>query len=702
MFLRKRQLVEVSVSPTLKDRGDVAILLIIGGGRIGGLTEWLASQYDVVVIADVRNVLNGYRTRFRKLTNIIYYAVGEGQTAASLFATASPELQAAVNRLAPLNAEDGMGSLAGIGFQGFATGLRTPEHARLMQHIVDQAVIATKGAPARIRGRTCISEAGGTGAAAPVLFTRSFIEALSILEIPIDWEYECVGSVTYTGLARRAPLNAASAQWRILRDLVRNRPQDAPLVVESLRLIEFQPFGHDHKARLQSVAIDEQSASARELRLHLNLIRPNLAMDGPFGLASSWKMDRSEFLSPDKEVIPYVAPLLLLQVRNAIADASPVPSMVSDISVRATETLLERESIDELIANPGDVEETVAKIRRPGKTRGLNLVAVMSNGHEFDLNRVEADFQQTPDTLTDFSRSLLELSSMSATLNNELSVTRQDIELLEAEISEDEHQLTAALTNYWYGGSRWRRSRRKLEDRCFALAEHLRQLSDQLIEQQELRDAQAIACGKVVREEEFYKSTLEKIADCLDGHVPRGQIRADDFSTVVVQDADAVFDGLLTLPELSKSEQREFLAKCVAAVTLEGLAKILDVPNPRMDVIAETIVNEELAVQGPPHGAKVQRREGINVVVLPTLPDNVRNDLMGQVARRAPDLIVAMADSAAAGIAIVRYTVFSSDSLRELFPGRMWADLRRAYESEQRLLYFPDGTDGLAEDLGVA
>ena len=86
-------------------------------------------------------------------------------------------------------------------------------------------------------------------------------------------------------------------------------------------------------------------------------------------------------------------------------------------------------------------------------------------------------------------------------------------------------------------------------------------------------------------------------------------------------------------------------------------------------------------------------------MVLPPLQPEYRDTLVKQIREMNPHRFVATADTAASGVTVVRYKVFSVGSLVEMFPGRLRADLRRAFNHPSRDLFFPDGMEGLAEDL---
>lgn len=687
--------------PDPRSRGprEARILLVIGDGRRGVITPPLARRYDLIVVFDVASEIEKKKARFRRISNIIYFPLGAGKTAATLFEQAPDRQRHAVQQLAPLNADDGMGSLPGIGCRAVELAVNTSEFTKLVEYAADRVLIDTHGAPTRVRGRTVFSDAGGTGSGDPVELTRRLIRGLCVLQVPIDWDYEPVGSITFAGLATRAHLNAASSQWRLLRKLIRTPLTDCPLVVESSRLMELLPFVNDQVSRDRMVALDEQSWTARRLQDYLTLIKPNCAMNGKYGLANAWQLDRSEQLDPRTEIVPVVAVSLRLSLLNGLQQAEPQPARVTSVEIDSSAVELPRESVEILLEQDLGPSDLIEELCKPGTDHVFRLTAIIDGDQEFSLERLEFDFQNSPRSLTEFTNSVQILSSI------EIELSQQIAECLELCLSLEEEKaelntMVAALRED-LRSNRWLvfPSRRKRAANLYEASADLRAAADDLHYQRMLMAALDTARTRVVKEHAFLVSSLKKITSILQEWCPRGTRRLNDDAPILVRSPDEAFADLWTLPHLSPQEQIDVLSQQTAAVTLSGMARLVGADEARQERIAQCIAEDCFIVQGPPLGSKVMFRESQEVIVLPPLPADYRETLPELVSELRPETIVVVADTASAGVTVVRYTFFTADTLTDLFPGRLRADLLRAYQHPQRDLFFPEGTDGLEDDL---
>ncbi|MBL8812267.1 MAG: hypothetical protein JNM43_19030 [Planctomycetaceae bacterium] len=678
---------------------EARILLVIGDGRRGVITRRLAQWYDLIIVFDVASEIEKKKAQFRSIPNIIYFPLGAGTTAATLFEEAPEHLRHAVQQLAPLNADDGMGSLPGIGCRAVEMAINSPEFSKLAEYVADRILIDTNGAPTRVGGRTVFSDSGGTGSGDPTELTRALIRKLCVLQVPIDWDYEPVGSITFAGLATRAHLNAASSQWRLLRKLIRTPLTDCPLVVESCRLMELLPFVNDQASRDRMVALDEQSWTARRLQDYLTLIKPNSAMNGKYGLTNAWQLDRSEQLDPRTEIVPVVAVNLRLTLLDGLLQAEPQPARVTSLEVDPSAVELPRESVEFLLEQDLDPADLIEEICKPGTHHEFRLTAIIDADQEFSLERLEFDFQNSPRSLTEFTNSVQILGSIEIVLSQRIAECHELCMSLESE-KKDLSAVVADLNEDLRSG-RWLLfpSRRKRTVSLHETAEDLRAVADDLRFQQMLTASLDAARSRVVKELTFLVDSLKKVASILQEWCPRGTRRVNDEAPILVRSSDDAFADLWTLPHLSPQEQIDVLSQQTAAVTLSGMARLVGTEEARQERIAQCIAEDCFIVQGPPLGSKVMFRESQEVIVLPPLPAEYRETLPPLISELRPETIVVVADTASAGVTVVRYTFFTADTLADLFPGRLRADLLRAYQHPQRALFFPEGTDGLEDDL---
>ncbi len=680
--------------------------LLIGGGQSDALTTWYAGLFDRLVVVDNKDRIEQLKARFgNTLTNVIWYPVGEGQTAATLFMNADPATRRLIDDLAPMSADIGLGSIAGIGYQEFERNLQSLAHQRLTQFLANEAIICTNGSLVRVQIIVLISDCGGTGGAMPVKFTRSFVEELAIHGAPIFVHYDVLGWVTFAGLNNRINKNAAAALWRIIDALTRRKPSGCPLLVEGLRLIELPPYQNNQSSRAHDLKLDKQAWNASQLQAYLRLVKSNTAINGKFGNMMSIKIDRCHELNPQSDTVPTTARVHQIEIEAALAAAKPVASLVSRIEVRKQETPLVRNDTDALVENTKmSVEQTLVEIKRPSRVMQVSICAHLGDGREFDLSQVAVDFHGRPATLTKACEDLLTTGSIADALEAKQAAVKKPIQKLTGVISRIERRLSGILwrirtgkTLTWYGMDQ----AEQLVARAKQGAKKLRSAADELLEPQEIHRATQVAKSEFQSEADYRRQQLDRVLTMLAKHTvgAHGKPPADRY--VLVRGTNSVFPRLLDLPERSTEEQRQRLAEHVACVTLAGLGKMLGV-EPRLETIEEALAHHEFPIQGPPPGAKVERREGTPIVILPPVEAAYHSVLPDRVRKLNSDQQIYVADNVSSGATCFRYSVYSAQTLRELMPGRMLIDLKRASEDPLRNLYFPDGAEGLEEDLRSA
>jgi hypothetical protein len=694
----------VRISATNLRPENSALPLFWGGGPSGAISQEFCGQFHFVLYADVSEEQDKVKRRVGDIPNLIYVPVGIGETTATLFEDVEPNVKRVIDELPNVRGSSGMAQLGGVGFRAFQKLLESPEHQHLMQFLSSQAIIRTGGRLGHILGLTFISDAGGTGGSAPVLYSRSLIRGLAIHGVEITWQYDVISSVTFTGLGRRIELNAAAAEYRIIRDLTRRKMTDCPQVIESLRLIDLAPHEHNRAARDTDVIIDKQAWLSNQFQFYLTSVRPNTSLNSRFGNMSYWAMDRTRSLCPKKEVIPTVAANHCRLVEAALLASEPVLKIVSAIDELVQEEPVVREETDDLITNMTDVDDTLTAIQCAPANFHVTLVAKLVSGDEFELNRINRDFAADPGFLSEARDDLQVLGSIEAALTKKMKKVEPIIEPIRKEIEQCETELREYLQFIDTGKSSWwlwSMDPAQVREACQALASDLRSASDRGHKQQAILSAIKTDLEAVHREKTYRHRQLKTMADTLDYWRAKGKEREPQPPLVTVRPLDDVFGELLHLGDLPREEQQRCLTTMISGVTLPGLAKMLDTGSSREEAIAQAIAREEFALLGPYPGGRVEFRYGKQIAILPPLEESYQSSLPLRAAQLNGDQQVFVADSCASGAACVRYTVYEADTLRELFPGQLWEYLRLAYEHPNRDLFFPDGVDGLEDDLAT-
>ncbi len=684
--------------------GEFRIAVLLGGGASGAISLEFCRQFHFVLYVDVSHEQDKVKRRVGDIPNLIYVPVGLGETTATLFADAEPNLKQMIDELPNVPGSSGMAQLGGVGYYGFQKLLASPQHQHLMQFLSSQAIIRTGGQLVSVFGLTLFSDTGGTGGSRPVGYSRSVIRALNVHGVEITWQYDVISSVTFTGLGRRIELNAAAAEYRIIRDLTRRKMTDCPKVIESLRLIDLAPHEHNRAARDLEVILDKQAWLSNQLQLYLTAVRPNTSLNSRFGNMSFWAMDRTRSLSPEKQIIFSVAASFWRQVEAARKSSQPVLKIVSTIEERVEEEALEREETDDLIANLKDIDETLEAIQHAPAIINATLVAKMVSGDEFELHHIERDFAADPADLDEARKDLQVLGSIESMLKIKQEKAERSSEAMRKEIE----QYTAELRDYlpiirtgkssWWLGSM---TPAEVQAACQALASDLRSASDRWHRQQAILNATNSSIDEARQEKTYRDQQLKRIADTLDSWRAKGKEKEPQPALVVSCPLEDVFGELLHLGELPREEQKRRLTTMVSGVTLAGMAKMLDTESNREEAIAKAIARDEFALLGPYPGGRVEFRHGKQIVVLPPLEESYQSSLPARAEQLNQEQQAFLADSCASGIACVRYTIYEADTLRELFPGQLWEYLRRAFEHPNRDLFFPDGIDGLEDDLAA-
>lgn len=685
--------------------GEFRMAAVLGGGASGAINREFCRQFHFVLYADAPHEQEKVKRRVGDIPNLIYVPVGLGETTATLFADAQPTLKQIIDDLPNVRGSSGMAQLGAFGFRAFQKRMESPEHQHLMQFLSAQAIIRTGGRLGHIFGLTLISDPGGTGGSAPVFYSRSLIRDLSVHGVEITWQYDVISNVTFTGLGRRIELNAAANEYRIIRDLTRHKMTDCPKVVESLRLIDLAPHEHNRASRDADVAVDKQAWLSSHLQWYLTMIRPNTSLNSRYGNMAFWQMDRTQSLSPEKQIIPTVAANYWRPVEAAARLAShSVLKIVSTIEERVQEEAVEREETDDLIVNMRDIDETLEAIQRAPAVFKATLVAKMVSGDEFELPHIGRDFANDPADLDEARHDLQVLGSIESVLKMSREKAEHTCEEIRRELGQYDAELRDYLPIIKTGKSSWwlgSMTPSEVQAACQALASDLRSASDRWHRKQAILIATKSSLDDVSREKKYRDQQLNRIADTLHSWRAKGKDQEPQPSFVVPCPLDDVFGELLHLGELPREEQKRRLTTMVSGVTLAGMAKMLDTESHREETIAKAIARDEFALLGPYPGGRVEFRHGKQIVVLPPLEASCQSSLPARAEQLNQEQQAFVADSCAAGIACVRYTIYEADTLRELFPGQLWEYLRRAYEHPNRDLFFPDGIDGLEDDLAA-
>jgi hypothetical protein len=327
--------------------GFCQIGVIPGGNNAPELGYVNILGADVVFAADAPDELK------RSLPNplplsIIALALGQGHTAKTLAAGAPSTVQECISASAGMDAEAGLGQLRGIGYLATKAVLGSHEVKTFVNEtVLDLLMQKSGGVLDRVRIEGKGSLAGGTASAAVFLLTSEIEKAITDRSnAKVEVELTLTGAISYSGLGRRVHKNAAAGTVDALQWVT--SPCQHSRTIRSLRLMELPPVGNDRDTRARHVLEIEQASQAKELREILSRSAPNSSLDGPLGNVTLWQSGHFRPLDPRFHVSRDIAPEYCRQLRQALTDSRPQPSLVQRLLLNSRNHELPREDVQSI------------------------------------------------------------------------------------------------------------------------------------------------------------------------------------------------------------------------------------------------------------------------------------------------------------------------------------------------------------------
>jgi hypothetical protein len=687
--------------PTVDDDGVFKLLVIAGGGRQASELHWRRAKVDFVMVFDNHVEIARMEREFPARDNIRFFPLAVGETADTLARHGSEDMKALIRSRASMNAVFGLGQIPGVGFLAAEQLKPSTAFKDLLGMIRHEAGIRTKGRPVLIVIRLVGSTAGGTAAGIVEMIAQALGEALQINGVSVETEIDLIDATTFLGLGSRCGLNSAStiaelSAWCCSKG---GNPLDG--VTRSLSLMALPPFRHDGQARSELVALDEQAITCSEMQALLAMIRPNHSLDSPLGTIVHRQVDFFRTLHPEVEVANEVAHYYLPQITAAIASATVCRALLKGVFTDTTSTPIGRDEIPSLmddIAILSDVELQEA-VERPRERLTCSATAETATDEVYHLERVDEEFLIPPTTLDEATARLSMLRTIERFVTDEISIVSNELNGLAHRYGETAAKFSKALQRVrrprlWHLKSQARRW-----DDLLNVAEALRADRDAMRPLEAILEALQRGQKAVTRVLQAHQEHLENIRRAISLFRPRGYALPTNRSAEI-RDVNDAFSELSLLPTAERDRQTWILASQVVYVTVDGLSRVLNIDEPRIDLIAERIISGPPQHIGPYLGASRHAEGGRLVYCLPPMMQVPRMELKRVLQERMPTATIVFADFAAAGINVLRYRFFRPSTVRELFPGMLERDLQDAIRDDLKPLFFPHGDERLMQ-LGL-
>lgn len=687
-------------------QGHCGILVLPGGNNAAMLQYQPLLDHEVVIPIDAPNEL-AHNLPNPLPATVKAFPLGQGHTAKTLAARASPSIQDCISNAAGMDAEAGLGQLRAVGFLAARRLLRSRDMRRfLRQGLFDTLVQRCGGIPDHIVIEGKGSLAGGTASA--IVFLVAFALARALLKTSdstISVTLTLTGGLTYSGCGRRVHTNTAAAIVDALGFALRRHH---PRMICSLRLMELPPVGTDCETRARHMLEVEQAVQVETLRKILDQNAPNNSLNGPLGNVTLWQSGYFEPLHPRFHVARDIAPEFCRDLRQAIAESKPDPSSVERLPLTVRSEQLPREDLETLAERIpiSDPDELLATATLPGEKLHLTVNAVLRSGEVLSLSEPQTAWSISPSTLREArERLIVQLSCIDA--------TRSEIARLQAELTQAddqcqlaEHEFARAVRKLQRRGL-WSWLRRALlgadqrPPHLGALVRDVRATSDQVRQLQSVLAAFKNALRQVEIERDYIVLRIKTIIDRLDALVPRSHGQHEQ-TTVVARHIDTVLKELWRIDDRVTDDQvAKLLLRAVARVTMHGLAIIVGAESGRLEAIANQIAHCRFAAETPPWAGKPRLQEGLQVHVLPPVAPETADKLKEMIHELSPNSTIAVAEQMPASINCVTLRITTVDHVQEVLPNYLRRNLLEAYYDKHRDMYFPFGTSALDES-GIA
>jgi hypothetical protein len=618
-------------------------------------------------------------------------AVGSGETSRTLAEGSPTAVRRALQDVANMDAEEGLGQARGLGARAMQQLLASDEFDRQVELLRDELLKKHNGNIQSIRIRVFAGTAGGTGTPGSIQFAEDLARRLrDMLHISIIVDFLFIGGVTAIGNGRRVAKSAAASIADALA--YATDPSCPPTEIRRVSFVEFPPVGNDRALRETFVRQFVQALRAEEIEKLFQIKDPNGALNSWIGNVRLYQADFYQSLDPVTEVAPQIASDWSREVHQLVTGTPPQTSQVAEINLDVTRDMLERESTEEIVdrANDSDQDEVTSAILLPACTATAAVSAVLRKSGRIDLNNVPATFAAAPTSLTVTRHRLRMLRSLSAAFDQEVTDLAQRGTEQESAVASHLQEVIDALDSL-RSPSVWTRLTSNTVSRLMNLensAIALRRCHDELGELRVQLEVVRTTATSLKTELSFLCGQLERILAILASYSSTMQ-RSDSQRLVTSVPIDAVFNQVWNLSSQSPVRRLAAVTSGVEKVTIAGLAASTGADQARLDNIAERIVLGTPTFVGPPTGGLTNPQRATRVTVLPPVDANVAVQVETLIKKIDSNNVVAFAPSACAGVNVLRIRVFEVDSLEDVFSGFMRQSLKAAWNDTHRGLFFP-------------
>lgn len=681
------------------------VLAIVGGCKSALYKYLLLWRPDYCFGFDAPAELPDEHVVREQTNNVKLFKLGSAQTADTLFATAPPAKREIVKASAGIDAANGCAMVRGIGAEATVQLLQSDEWQKAKQELVDELLIGCKGSLPYVVLRIVGSLCGGTGGGGMQPVGHDLATSLAAaLGTNVHLHFDAAGMVTFLSLGERIGKNATCA----LADLTdyATRKETESRITKSLSLVEYPSFRRAKAARDAHVLLDEQAIASTEVQRLLDQRAPNVAMDGPLGNISLRKVDAFTPLDPAK-IAKAVADTYADQLKLLLDHAMPDPRCVEDIRLTERTMPLPREEVAEIACRTltEEFEDVAAAVTQPGEAVEIDAVVSLSNSRLFPVAAAPSLWALPPVSPRDAQQRLITQGAVADAIRDRIAILEDERLDIEDELNERERKLKSL-----HGAIQRTRFMDRLRGLLTTLdakleafeggATEFRDTADKMHLIDSRLNALESALSCVEQEISHLRGHIQSIVGTLRSNAPAAVGDGVD-PPVTVRQLSEIWQDLWTLPSASQEEQRRLIASCVAGVTISGLARITDAVPPRLEAIADRLARGQATTHGPFWGGQPRNDQALVINVIPPVDPSVAERLRSLILERNADILLAVADTATAGVNVVRFTIHPVRSVDELYPTLLRQKLIEAQQDRLKPLFLPFGDESL-ERLGLS
>lgn len=660
--------------------GRVGVGLVIGGSFQTLARFTRAAGCDLVLYVDVPSEIDSARPG----RDVVRITLASGETIGTLTAgNCSEPLKQFLAHRPGVSLAVGLGQMRAIGKLVVTSLLADPSFERfIVTQIFEPLLIKTNGQLEQVDVTVFASTAGGTGGpVAPALAKAVATVFLRKSDAIVHEQFFRVGSLTFVSLGDRVHSNAAATLAEDLHFILET-PRDSR-EVRSLILTEV-PMVKANKVERDVLTTQlVQAVRSRAVREILDRTSPNRALDSRLGTVRIINADWCDGLSAERvaqDVVRDYLPRL-----ESIRDAAATPGLLQGITPTPS-----------FEPTPAQSAEALVQLVKGSKgVRPENLInlclepdRIYTGGMTTVSLRHSDAFTIGPDILHRFrqpAQSEVEWLTKLATLRTLVEEFENAAAAREASVAEVDRRLEFATRSveksleayYPKGmgqklGSLWSAPKAK----SATLQNAITQCRELVSEKLQLEAEAQLLGGGAGQLAEILKAEQQRAQGVIDllrsfHHLgAESGPRQTDSAPL-----DDILAELITLSrqEGGREETMRLLGSCVRRVTLAGLAEITHAPEVLPESVAQTLVLEQLPIQGPHWGGKNSLTAGASILALPPVTEDLADAIRSHAHVHDGDTQVLSTDTAQAGANVLR--------LELLEPRRLGEVLTRFYQS---------------------